>query len=125
MIVIDETFLQDLDDINSLLDYMYRHRYKEEHDIGYKLYKDFILECHHADVKLQKIVSTKMSEDFVSLVVLPFRETDDLSTYSFKLVSKSGDKIKKRDEKKYYGFCYECFKNIVPFYERVLEYYSL
>ena len=74
-----------------------------------------------ADKRLQKMVEEKFSDDFISIVTIPSHDIQDLDSFYFQLVSKSEQKIKKRQEIIYQEFCQICFGHIKPFYSRLVE----
>ena len=124
MIVINDVIFDDIKKIEILAKALYDKAYKEEYKIGSNLYKDYLLDCFEADIKLQELVSKNISDDYISFVILPINDTDDLMSFSFELASMSGSRIKRREQIKYEDFCRLCFENIVPFFERVSLFFS-
>ena len=124
MIVINDVIFESLEQIEVFAQAVKNDSYKEEHKIAADFYKDYLLECFDADIKLQELVSNNLSEDYISFVILPVDFYEDLSSFSFELASLTGQKIKKRDEIRYNGYCDACFKDIVPFFNRVIDFYS-
>lgn len=124
MIVIDELILPTLESIEGFKEQMLQNAYKDDFVDISNLYYDFLLECFDADKKLQDMVFEKISDRYISFTILPIKDTDNLDSFSFSLVSEDDEDIKKRDELMYRNFCDICFGNIKPYYTRLLEFYE-
>ena len=124
MIIISDIAFFKLEDIDLLIEEMYKNSYKQEYKDITEIYHSFVLECYEADIRLQQMVFEKFGEDYIPFVILPLRDTDDLDGISFELANKEDVKIKKRDEIIFKDLCDICFGGIKPFYTRVIEKFS-
>lgn len=124
MMVIEDMGFTTLESINVFVEEMKKNAYKEEFVQAANIYSDYLTECFYADERLQQMVVENLSEDYISFVILPIRNTDDLNSFSFELASKNNDKIKRREEIKYKELCEICFGMVRPIYPRLLEFYE-
>ena len=124
MIYIKDVFIETREQIDILLEELFKYVYKEEHKDVLEIFNKYLIDCHYADVKLQEMVESRFGDDYMSFVILPIEDIDDWGSYSFSLVSKSGDKIKKRDELIYGDLCDLCFQFVEPFAYRLTNFYE-
>lgn len=121
MIIIKDMLITDIEEIDLLINEIQKNSYKEDYKIITDIYYSFLLQCYDADIRLQQMVSEQIGEDFISFVVLPIEETDDLDSFGFRLAHEENIKVKKRDELIFNDLCNICFGGIKPFYTRILE----
>lgn len=124
MIFIKDLFIETLEQIDIVIDEASNYIYKEGQEDIFRIFREYLIDCHYADVKLQEMVTNRFGDDYVSFVILPIEEIDDWGSYSFSLVSMSGKKIKKRDELIYSEFCDLCFQFIRPFSYRLNDFFT-
>ena len=124
MIIINDYIISDLEDINTLIDVCKKTAYKQDLLEITDIYEQFLLECYDADKRLQEMVFNRFGDDYISFVLIPTQETEDLSSFSFQLANKNDILIKRRDEIIFKDFCDICFKNIVPLHDRLISYYE-
>lgn len=127
-LVLGDTILETEEIINALTEQMKANAYKEEYEDITDIHYNFLMECFEADKKLQKMVTDRFGEGFISFVFLPIKDTDPLNTFGFRLMFYDTDEnfvgVKKRYEIIYQDFCNTCFGSFVPFYDRIVEYYE-
>lgn len=124
MIVIDEIGIASLEDIEFIVEKLKENAYKDDYKVVAEMYHEFLLKCFDADIRLQEMVLERLGEDFISFVILPVEDVDDLTAFSFQLANKEDKKITRRDEIIYKDFCDVCFGGIKPFYLQLLEFYD-
>lgn len=124
MIVVNEIGIYSLEGVAEFISEFRENAYKQEYLDFTDIYEKYLIECFHADQKLQEMVIKKLSDDYISFVILPLGDTQDLNSFEFQLASQNGDKIKKRQELIYYDLCNICFGGIQSLYSRLVEYYE-
>lgn len=125
MIVINKQFFPNKESIDLLIEELMKNSYKDVYKDLTQIYAELLYQCLDADIKLQQMVLDNISDDFISFVILPILEIEDLDSFSFELASLNEDvHIKKRDELKYQEYCDICFGNIKPLYTRFYEYFN-
>lgn len=124
MIIINDYIISEIEDINFFVDNLRKSAYKEDLLGVADIYEQFLLECYDADKKLQEMVYNRFGDNYVSFVIIPTKEIENLSSFSFQLANTNDEVVKRRFEVFYRDFCTTCFKDIVPFHDRLIKYYE-
>ena len=122
MIMLDEQIIESEDDIERVKQSL--EKFFEENDRTelYPIFEKFFDDCHDGDIKLQKLVSEKISGDLTSFLIIPFEENANYNEFNFILASNDGRSVKRKEEKLYQKFAHECFKDIQPIEARVIAF---
>lgn len=123
MIVIKDNCLDTQKKVDIFLDYLLKSCYSPaDRKFVEKVYIDYVNECFVADAMLQKLVSEKLSNDFIVFTFLPLSDTVDLDSFSFSLFSENEEKVFKRsDEIVFKELCDRCFGGIKGLRTRAFE----
>ena len=124
MIVFDEMFIYSEEMVEELVEVLKKNAYKEDLVEASNIFHDFLIECLDADRRLQEMTSEKLGDKYISFVILPVEDVDDLLAFSFQLAHEDDIKIKRREEIRYRDLCDICFGGIKPYYLRLLEFYD-
>lgn len=122
MIMLDEQIIESEDDIERVK--LSLEKFFEENDRTelYPIFEKFFDDCRDGDIKLQKLVSEKISRDLTSFLIIPFEENANYNEFNFILASNDGRSVKRKEEKLYQKFAHECFKDIQPIEARVIAF---
>ena len=122
MIMLDEQIIESEDDIERVKQSL--EKFFEENDRTelYPIFEKFFDDCCDGDIKLQKLVSEKISGDLTSFLIIPFEENANYNEFNFILASNDGRSVKRKEEKLYQKFAHECFKDIQPIEARVIAF---
>lgn len=121
MIVIHDSILESKEQIKKLITYMEKDVYKDDLYNFVNLFHDYLMDCFDADEKLQEMVTKNLSDEYICFSILPVKETEDFDSFGFELVSKTKDKIKKREEKMFENYCNICFGSVKTYKDRLLD----
>ena len=124
MIIFNEYTISSVEEINFFMENFRKAAYKEDFVKVADVYEEFLFECHEADVKLQQMISDRLGDDYISFVIIPTQDTDDLTSFLFQLANVNNFVVKRRYEIIYQEFCEKCFKNVTPLYVRLVKFYE-
>ena len=79
--------------------------------------EDYLNDCRDLDIKLQKDVTSLISDDLISVIKIPIDEFDDFSEIDFGLFSDKR-KVTRRDEILYKKIVDKNNKGFVNFFDR-------
>lgn len=120
----EDVFLYGEEDLNVFLEYMKAEALTQDEKDYHNVFSKYIKEVFQNDQKLQQMVSEKISDDLVSVVMLPIQEGEDPDQFTFGLMRPNGEKIKKKEELFYKNLCDICFGNTPGLYSTAVIEYS-
>lgn len=95
--------------------------FNNKHERMQKIFLELLKESFKADKKLQDKVSRTMSEDYVCITIIPFRDVDNLDSFDFELINLKDDKIPKRHEKRFRNACWTYFSPLKTYFQRISD----
>lgn len=122
--IMDEIYFSDKEYIEDYIIELKKNIFGEDSEAIGKIYKDFLFETFDADKKLQEMVSNRFGDNYISIVIIPTKETEALDSFYFQLFPKNEEKVKRRVEIIYQDFCKICFENVKPVFIRLMEYFD-
>lgn len=120
MILINDYEIHSRKDLEYYLLYMESLALTDVEKFYHEVLVEHMEEVFQQDQKLQELVSQKISEDLISVVILPSQEGDNFDVFNFGLIDLNGEKVKRRDELFYQNLCDECFGHVPGLYSRMI-----
>lgn len=112
MLLINNQEIFDREEVDSLLRIIKEDALTEEEKEFYAVVEEYLIEVFEQNLKLQEMVSEKISEDLISVVILPLDKNGNLDEFNFGLINVEGDKVYKRDELVFQNLCNICFGHV-------------